>query len=225
MAPSTAVPNPSGRSNIFLLAADASPALLPQLRSDPSLASSQDSSGYSLLHALASYNHLDLLRQVVAEFHPPRDLKDSDGETALFVVETVAAAQCLVEELELDWRTRNNEGETAEEKIRSEGDFVVVADYLAKVRRQADPDGHQGPSNGGHEPEPMLPEGMSLTAGTMAEDEVGEVQDQGFRARIEELAHRDDFEGEGGQAELRALVQDAVRDVAGDPKEARPRLE
>ena len=58
--------NPPTSVNPFLLAADASPALLPLLRSQPSLATVQDASGYSLLHALVSYNHLELLKRVLS---------------------------------------------------------------------------------------------------------------------------------------------------------------
>ena len=82
------VPNP------FLLAADNSPELLPLLRENPALASAQDDHGYSLIHAAASYNHLNLLRTLVRELHVDVDLKDEDDETALFVVETPDAPSC-----------------------------------------------------------------------------------------------------------------------------------
>ena len=85
--------------NPYLLAADNSPELLPLLRSNPALASSQDEHGYSLVHAAASYNHLDLLRALVRDLHVDVNLKDEDDETALFVVETPEAAKVLVEEL------------------------------------------------------------------------------------------------------------------------------
>jgi uncharacterized protein len=216
-------PDSSKEPNPFLLAADASAALLPLLRNDRSLITAQDSSGYSILHALVSYSHLSLLRQIVAEFHPPLDMRDSDGDTPLFAAETVEAAQCLVEELGLDWRIRNAEGETAEEKIRGEGDFVTVADYLGEVRRKAGPDDGTAEDTATHPP--PLPKGMTLNVGTISEDEMGDVADEGFRRRIEELARREDFEGEEGQEQLRALVQDAVRDIGADSKEARPRTE
>ena len=218
---------PDPASNPFLLAADASPQLLPLLRSTPSLASSQDAHGYSLLHALISYNHLDLLRNLFAEFKPDPSLIDEDGETALFVVESVEAAQCLLEEIGVNPEIRNAEGQTAEEKIREEGEFVTVADYLKECRVQgrSDATGQEvtsSASNGTSGHPPPLPKGMRVNLGTMSEDDVGQEVDEGFKKRIEELAAREDFNGEEGQEQLRELVRDAVRDVGGQERNVRP---
>jgi ankyrin repeat protein len=98
------------QNNPFLLAAENSPRLLPLLRSNTSLASKQDDHGYSLLHAAASYNHVELLRSLVNEFQVYINLKDEDGETCLFVTETVLIAQCLVEEFHIDVEVRSDEG-------------------------------------------------------------------------------------------------------------------
>ena len=219
-------PNTNPASNPFLLAADASPQLLPLLQSTPSLASSQDAHGYSLLHALISYNHLDLLRTLFAEFKPDPNLVDEDGETALFVVESVEAAQCLLEEIGVDSEMRNAEGQTAEEKIREEGEFVTVADYLkeCRVQRRSDTAGQEVAGISSNETSshpPPLPKGMRVNLGTMSEDEVGQEVDEGFKKRIEELAARDDFNGEEGQEQLRELVRDAVRDVGGQERNVR----
>jgi hypothetical protein len=199
-------------SNPFLLAADNDARLLPLLRSDPSLASSQDEHGYSIMHAAASYNHLDLLRTLVDEFRVNVDLKDEDGETALFVTETVDCAKLLVEELHSDIATRNHEGKTAREKLVEEGDFPEVAVYLRVKELEAQVNGVQTetPTNGVHPP-PPLPEGVSVNIGSMAPEEVGEVVDTEFRRRIEELAAREDFQGEEGQRQLRELVTEALR--------------
>ncbi len=58
------------------------------------------------------------------------NLKDEDGETCLFVAETVEVAQCLVHELHIDLRIRNEDGMDALEKFESEQEFPDVADYL-----------------------------------------------------------------------------------------------
>lgn len=55
--------------NPLLLAADNPEELLSVLQADPSLATQQDEHGYSLMHACASYNHLDILRALVNEYH------------------------------------------------------------------------------------------------------------------------------------------------------------
>ncbi|KAI1115313.1 hypothetical protein F5Y14DRAFT_132675 [Nemania sp. NC0429] len=215
--------------NPFLLAADNSPALLPLLRENPALAGQQDEHGYSLLHAAASYNHLDLLRALVQEFTVDVNLRDEDEETALFVVETVDAAKVLIEELGAELMSKGSDGYTAHQKIAEEGDFPEVAEYL----RLKEAEHARGLSNGtngdltlnGDDHDmPPLPEGLNISVSTVAppEDDGNEV-DPEFRRRIEELAQRDDFHSEEGQAMLRQLVQDAIADENLTDRNVRPR--
>lgn len=200
--------------NPYLLAADNSPALLPLLREQPVLASGQDEHGYSLVHAAASYNHLDLLRALVKEFHVDVDLKDEDDETALFVVETPETAKVLVEELGANVFHRGQEGLSAREKIEAEGDFPQVSAYLATVESTRQDD-HIRSTAAAVMPEtiPPPPDGMSVTLGTMdqTQDIPAEI-DPEFRRRIEQLAQRDDLNTAQGQADLRELVEDAIKD-------------
>lgn len=199
--------------NPFILAADNPAALLPLLRETPSLASRQDEHGYSLLHAAASYNHLDLLRALANEFNVPVDLRDEDSETALFVVETVEAARVLVEELGLDTSITGDEGQTAREKIEQEGDYPAVAEYLAsKETRSTTVNGAQESVNGQMNGDlPPVPQGLSVNFGTLSEEDiVGASPNPEFRRRIEELAAREDFHTDAGQAALRRLVQEAI---------------
>lgn len=235
--------------NPYIMAADNSPALLPLLRANPALASEQDEHGYSLIHAAASYNHLDLLRALVTELKVPVDLRDEDNETALFVVETVDSARCLVEELGLDPSLTGDDGLTAAEKIAGEAEFPQVAEYLMGLQSVL------AAANDvlveGELPPP--PEGMRVTMGTMPvtpaaatvedaeeeggnnnggegssasafEDALGGLPDPELRRRIEELAARPDFHTEQGQAELRQLIQDALlgQDLTED-RNVRPR--
>lgn len=207
----------------FILAADNSPTLLPRLRSNPQLSSLQDEHGYSLLHAAASYNHLDLLRTLINEFHVDVNLKDEDGETPLFVVEIVQAAQVLAEELGADLSIKNDEGLTAEEKIRADGDFPTVADFLRECRQQRGaPEGRDAqpqddqPSDAFFNKDlvsPSLPPNVSVKVGVMDEENAALDVDVGpeFKQRIEELAARDDFQEAEGQQQLKDLITDAVR--------------
>ncbi|KXX80613.1 Ankyrin repeat domain-containing protein 53 [Madurella mycetomatis] len=198
--------------NPYLLAADNPQALLSLLREKPSLATGQDEHGYSLVHAAASYNHLDLLRSLIREFKVPVDLRDEDGETALFVVETVEAACVLVEELGLDTKIQNAEGQTAREKIEADEEWPAVAEYLQKQENGSGGANGTETDNASAVTElPPLPEGLKVTMGTMDEAEVGAQQpDPEFRRRIEELAAREDFQTPEGQAALRRLVEDAI---------------
>ncbi|MCJ1483572.1 hypothetical protein MMC06_003740 [Schaereria dolodes] len=220
------------QSNPFLLAADNGPNLLPLLRSNPSLASSQDAHGYSLMHAAASYNHIDLLRSLVNEFQVNANLKDEDGETSLFVVETVEAAKVLIEELKVDVGITNTEGLTAEEKIREEGDYPTVADFL-HISRTCEIDtsnnGQDASINGSSGHPPPLPPNVTVNVGTLEEASLegqAEEVDPEFKQRIEELAAREDFQAEEGQRRLRELIADAVKDVgANGHRDVRRRLE
>lgn len=215
--------------NPFTLAADNNAKLLPLLRSNPSLASSQDPHGYSLLHAAASYNHLDLLRTLINDFHVDANIKDEDGETPLFVVETVEAAQCLIEELKADPTIKNEEGLTAEEKIRAEGDNVTIADFLQESRLRRDPNPETVPERGtaiGHLP--PLPPNVKMHLGTLEDEQsLGDATeaDPEFRRRIEELAASDNFQGEEGQQQLRDLVKDAIKGVGEGGRDVRQRLD
>lgn len=201
--------------NQYIMASDNSPELLPLLRANPELAVQQDEHGYSLIHAAASYNHLDLLRTLVNELNVPVDLRDEDNETALFVVETVDAARCLIEELKLDPTLVGDEGRTAADKITEDGDFPEVAEYLSGL--QAVLDAASAVLVDGTLPPP--PEGMTVTMGAVPASEVegesadgadGLPVDPEFRRRIEELAARPDFHTDAGQAELRKIVEDAL---------------
>jgi uncharacterized protein len=218
-------------SNPYLLAADNSPALLPLLRENPSLASVQDEHGYSLLHAAASYNHISLLRSLVNEFHVDVNLTDEDGETCLFVTETGPVATCLVEELHVDTSIRNEDGMTAAEKIEEEGDFLEVASYLRSrsgVERgggvTSEGTGDIAPMTWQGHP-PPLPTNITVDVGTMEDQREGQEPDPEFRRRIEELAAKEDFHGEERQRELRDLITDAVRGVTADERETRRRLQ
>lgn len=217
--------------NPFLLAADDAPALLPLLRANPSLASSQDDHGYSLIHAAVSYNHLDLLRTLVNEFKVDVNIRDEDNETALFVAETVEVARVLIEELGADPNITGDEGTTAAQSIQAEGDFLEVAAYLAPLSEGDNTTQANGNSTSSTlEPVigqfPPLPAGLSIDMGTMAPEDIGDNEvDQEFRRKIEELAAREDFQGEAGQAELRALVTEAFRGQVDPDRDVRQRTD
>lgn len=212
--------------NPFLLAAENSPQLLPLLRENPSLASGQDEHGYSLVHAAASYNHLDLLRVLINELHVNVDLKDEDGETALFVTETMDCAKVLVEELHASILIRGSEGKTAREKIEEEGDFPEVAVYLRiKELEGGISAADEGASTSSPHPPPPLPEGISVNIGTMPEEDAGQVVDTELRRKIEELAQREDFQGEEGQRQLRDLITEAIRGEVGQERDVRRRTD
>lgn len=199
--------------NPYILASDNPSALLALLRSNPSIASKQDDHGYSLLHAAASYNHIDLLRALVNEFSVNANLLDEDGETCLFVTESVNIAKCLVEELGVDYNVKNDEGLTAQETIESEGSCPDVAAYLQQVTGNPSSAPTDQPTDALNPP-PPLPPNVQVNLGTMSEQEANagmEEVDPEFKRRIDELASREDFQSEATQNQLRELVTDAIK--------------
>ncbi|KAK6443473.1 hypothetical protein LTR95_000300 [Oleoguttula sp. CCFEE 5521] len=207
------MPPPATIDALLNLAADSPTAVISHLRSDPTLASAQDSHGYSLLHAAASYAHLDLARALVNDFSVSPNITDEDGETALFNAETVEVATVLVE-LGVDLSIRNEDSQTAAEKLADEDESPAVAAYLRSLG-SASESGVNGSASAAEAPQsfPPLPNGVHVNVGTMQADEVGGEPDAEFRRRIEELAARGDFEGEAGQRELRSLIEDARNNI------------
>lgn len=74
---------------------------------------------------------------------------------------------------------------------------------------------------------PPLPPNVTVNMGTATEAEVPEEVDPVFRAKIEELAARENFRDEEGQRRLKELVTEAVRGVerGADGKDVRRRLD
>ncbi|KAF2797210.1 hypothetical protein K505DRAFT_236046 [Melanomma pulvis-pyrius CBS 109.77] len=185
-------------------------SILTSLSAHPQLASASDSHGYSLVHAAVSYAQLPVLRELVQTYNVDVNLLDEDGETPLFAAEKTDVARCLVEELGADWRVRNAEGKTAEEKVgEEEGEAHEVYQYLKSVRETSE--GVEGI----HAP-PPLPNGVKVNVGSMEEEDAGDAPDPEIRRRIEELAARDDFQTEEGQRQLRELVSEVVTGMGAE---------
>jgi hypothetical protein len=216
--------------NPYVLAADNPSAVLALLQSNPSIASNQDEHGYSLLHAAASYGHIDLLRALVQQYNVNVNLLDEDGETCLFVTENLDIAKCLVEDLGVDHNIKNDEGFTAQESIESDGSFPQIAAYLRQVAGIPGTVADGLSAADALNPAPPLPPNIQVNLGTVSEQEANagtnEV-DPEFKRRIDELAAREDFHSEATQNQLRQLVMDAIQvsDIDTQDSNVRRRLE
>ncbi|KAF2173219.1 hypothetical protein M409DRAFT_17165 [Zasmidium cellare ATCC 36951] len=233
---------------VLNLAADSPDDVLTHLQSHPELASKTDAHGYNLVAAAASYGHDRLLKALINDYKVDPNIKDEDGETALFNVEEVRMAKELIE-LGTDLSLPNNEGQTAAEKLDDEDEQPAIAAFLREIAAGASAGGastwtetaveNASPTftehrpttstdaNGTHPP-PPLPNGLQLNVGTMSPGEAGDEPDPEFRRRIEELASHPDFQGEEGQRELRRLIQDAISGVTGEsqaPASSRRRVD
>ncbi|KAJ4354430.1 uncharacterized protein N0V89_006167 [Didymosphaeria variabile] len=213
-------PLPAPTIDLLLNLIDTRPnSILASLAQHPQLASASDAHGYSLVHAAASYNQLDVLRELIQKYNVDVNKLDEDGESPLFAAEQGEVARFLVEELGADWGIRNVEGKTAEEKIaEEEGEAHEVYQYLRSVRSggQVQPVSAGIVETEGVHPPPPLPNGVQINLGTMAEDAAGEAPDPEIRRRIEELASRDDFQTDEVQRQLRELVSEVVTGIGNE---------
>ena len=203
-------------------------SVIRTLETQPNLASQQDAHGYSLLHAAVSYGQIELLRTLVIQHSVDPNLKDEDGETALFAAENPEVAKALLD-LGADASRRNDESLTAEEKIEEEGDFPLVAAFLRTYVSHTEPDVTTvTPNSNGHtkaearadspplsHPPPIPSRDIRISTSYMTDPdttdelELGE-PDPEIRRRIEELAASGEFESEAGQRRLRELVAEIV---------------
>jgi hypothetical protein len=208
------------------LVPDSPQTVLSHLANAQNLASARDAHGYSLLHAASSYNQIPLLRTLIQTYNVSPNIIDEDNETPLFAAENVDVAKALLE-LGADAGWKNAEGFTAAMKIEGEGEFPLVAQYLKEhtTSSSSNPTSTSTITDSneleGILPHPPpLPNGVQVNIGTMEEPEDAAAPDPEFRRRIEELAARDDFQGEEGQRQLRELVTEAVTGMrAGEGEE------
>jgi uncharacterized protein len=216
----TIMSQPHTIDRLLNLVPDHPDTVIAHLREHPQLAGQQDSHGYSLLHAATSYGHVQLVHALIKDFNVSPNICDEDEETALLV-------------LGMSIDAKNNEGQTAAEKLDDEDEQPIVAAFLrqaaggasveeaasivAQTGGAADSgaalDGTNG-TNGVHAP-PQLPGNVKVNVGTMDAGEAGEEPDPEIRRRIEELAARPDFQTEQGQAELRQLVTEIITGFSG----------
>ncbi|KAF8476830.1 ankyrin repeat-containing domain protein, partial [Kalaharituber pfeilii] len=194
--------------NIWIAAAEGNEASVVEFLSrDPSAVNALDENGYTPLHAAASYSHASLLKKLVLEHGGNVNLQDLEGDTPLFVAETVQIAKVLVEELNADPNHRNSSGLTATDVIEEDGDFPLVAAYLRSVENREQQTSR--PYTATANPISLPPNvSVNLTA-EEGNDDLSPV-DESFRQRIEQLASRGDFASEESQNELRRLVTEAV---------------
>ncbi|RPA95333.1 ankyrin [Choiromyces venosus 120613-1] len=218
-------------SNIWIAASDNDiHSVATFLTADPTSVNSKDENGYTPLHAAVSYNHIPLLRSLVRTHGGDVNAQDVEGDTPLFVAETVEVARILVEELGADVGHKNLMGLSAADTIEEDGQFPLVAAYLRGLEAGAG-GGGSGEDEEGGMTYPKPPPGISVDL-SAAEDtsETLPPVDDALRRKIEELATREDFNSEETQRELRSLVTQAVHDHVMDTGEeeersVRPRQE
>ncbi|BFZ58441.1 hypothetical protein PYCC9005_005503 [Savitreella phatthalungensis] len=197
--------------NIFIAASDGdAERVVTLLSSGDVYVNGHDANGYTILHAAASYGHLELLRLLVREHGGDINLEDFEGDTPLYVVEDRETARVIVEELGGDTAHRNKEGLTALEYLVEEGDFPDVVAYLSSVTPQAGDAGVETPQDvsGNAEGAAMQYE---MEAGYSAEqlDNMDGLPAE-VRAQIAEILSKTEEDGIDRDDQLRQLLTTAL---------------
>ena len=216
-------------------------SVLRALETQAHLAQQKDQHGYSLLHAAASYGHIDLIRKLIQRYSVDPNITDEDGETPIFAAELPDVARVLLD-LGTDATKTNDEGLTAEQKIDAEGEYPLVGAFLRNYTpgapqvngnshiastSQAETATTEGqPSAPSNTNATSLPsQDIRVTSGYIPDPngpdnpDIGEA-DPEIRRRIEELAAREDFDTPEVQRQLRDLVTDVVGGLRRDAEGA-----
>lgn len=97
--------------NIWILASDGKIDQVKSLIESGTSVNAQDEHGYSVLTAAISWGHFELTKWLCQTAGANVDICDEDGETPLFVVESLEAAKLLVE-LGANTKITNQDGLT-----------------------------------------------------------------------------------------------------------------
>ncbi|WVQ70104.1 uncharacterized protein L199_008329 [Kwoniella botswanensis] len=173
----------------------------------------KDSNAYTPMHAAASYAHLELLTYLLSK-GGNINIPDDDGETPLFVVETLEAARFLVENgVEVGWR--NEDGLTAVDQLQE--DHPEISSYLL-TQLPAD---QQATSTVGEDQEIIGESGISQLALENFTSEQSEQLMQEAQRIMEHCAET----GEDPDEKLRELVEGMVKSGLDFAKNAKSQVE
>ena len=90
---------------------------------------SYDDNSYTPMHASISWNQYDVLNYLISK-GGNIDIVDDDGESPLFVVETLEMARYIVENLNANPNLRNKEGKTVSISYNIQVNFTNVVQAL-----------------------------------------------------------------------------------------------
>ncbi|KAG9011094.1 hypothetical protein FRB94_009237 [Tulasnella sp. JGI-2019a] len=125
----------SNQKNIWVAAGDGDLERVKELIEEEGLSPNvPDPNTYTPMHAAASYAHIGMIDYLISRGGDV-NVTDDDGETPLFVVESIATARHLVENGATPDH-RNHEGLTPAENL--DEDFPEVATYLRGLTSQSE---------------------------------------------------------------------------------------
>lgn len=183
--------------------------------------------------ALFVVETVDAARVLVEELGLDPALRGDEGQTARERIEADGDFPAVAEYL----RSREAPLLTTTESVQEGGGVqqqqqqqqqVNGTSSTAAATNGTGTDGHvNGDNSNGGGALPPVPQGLEVAFGTLSEADIAAgaaPPDPEFRRRIEELAAREDFHTDAGQAELRRLVEEAVLGgELGEERAVRPR--
>ncbi|KAG0213243.1 hypothetical protein BGX28_004816 [Mortierella sp. GBA30] len=188
--------------NIWLAASDGDLAAVKIYIEEKGVSiNAQDEFGYSALHAAASYGHKDLITFLL-ENGADVNIQDPEGDSPLFVCETVEIAEMLVK-AGAD-ATHVNENEMSAADNAEEEEWFEVAHYLRELTGVPHPDSSVD----------ELDEDMSHLMEEKDENEEEEEETKkengNFRERIETIMKATEDDGVDRDDELKAVVSEML---------------
>ncbi|WWC90048.1 uncharacterized protein L201_004980 [Kwoniella dendrophila CBS 6074] len=181
----------------------------------------KDSNSYTPMHAAASYAHLELLTYLLSK-GGNINIPDDDGETPLFVVETLDAAKFLIENgAEVGWK--NEEGLSAADQLSE--DQPEISEYLysllpeserppSSLSQNNDNDDEEGEEIDVDEIE--NPDGIS----SLALENFTEEQSNYLMAESEKIMKECHEKGEQPDEKLQELVENIIKNGLNFAKNA-----
>ncbi|KAN0061570.1 hypothetical protein ACQY0O_006417 [Thecaphora frezii] len=172
---------------------------------------------YTPLHAAASYGHVDVLRYLLSHASTPSNAAnttDSDGDTPLFVCETVETARVLVEEFGADPEWKNGEGVTAASQAY-ENEHYDLATYLRGLTGEAEPSPSPSDDEASEDGDDATEtRSAAVVQPTQAEndeaDAIAEQQTDALMEKVGEILDRHQQAGTDPEDELREVVGEVV---------------
>ncbi|KIO34599.1 hypothetical protein M407DRAFT_240459 [Tulasnella calospora MUT 4182] len=181
------------QKNIWVAAGDGDLGRVQELLDEGMSPNAADENTYTPMHAAASYAQIPVLEFLLSRGGNV-NITDEDGETPLFVVETVEVARYLLEH-GADMNHRNNDGELPVDRL--EEDAPEVSDYLRSRSSAVIPD----TSSGGTQP---------LSPSQFATDQAAEHLSSELISQVQEIMERAEREGVDPEEELRKVVGDSL---------------
>ncbi|KAH7056462.1 ankyrin repeat-containing domain protein [Linnemannia elongata] len=195
--------------NIWLAASDGDLAAVKAFINEKGVSiNAQDEFGYSALHAAASYGHKELITYLL-ENGADVNIQDPEGDSPLFVCETVDIAEMLVK-AGADAKHINENEMTAAENAEEE-EWLEVAHYLRELTGVPHPDEVA-----------ELEDDMSHLMDEKDSDDSSDDEDKkangesstAFKERIEAIMKASEADGVDRDDELKAVVAEMLA-IAG----------